>query len=50
MKHLAMLFLLVCWVLGIVIAKGFWSTLIAIFIPLWAWYLIAEVVLIGGVP
>lgn len=30
------------WVLGMVLAKGFWSTLIAVVIPLWAWYLVAE--------
>ena len=30
------------WVAGIVLAKGFWSTLFAIFFPLWAWYITAE--------
>jgi len=30
------------WVIGIVLAKGFWSTTFALFIPLWAWYLTAE--------
>ena len=29
------------WFAGIVIAKGFWSTLFALF-PLWAWYLTTE--------
>ena len=37
---------LVVWVAGIVIANGFWSTFFAIFIPLWAWYLVIERVLV----
>lgn len=35
-------FSLFMWIGGIVIANGFWSTLFAIFIPLWAWYLVIE--------
>jgi hypothetical protein len=42
MKAIASLILTVAWVCGLVLAKGFWSTLFAIFIPLWAWYLVAE--------
>lgn len=30
------------WIAGIVIAKGFWSTLAAIAIPPWALYLVIE--------
>ena len=30
------------WLIGIALAKGFWSTFFAIFIPLWGYYLIAE--------
>lgn len=30
------------WIAGIVIANGFWSTLFALFFPLWAWYLVVE--------
>jgi hypothetical protein len=30
------------WIFGIVLAKGFISTLIAVIFPLWAWYLVAE--------
>ena len=30
------------WVAGIVIAQGFWSTLFAVIMPLWAWYLTVE--------
>jgi hypothetical protein len=35
---LMLLFVVVPWMLGVVIAKGFISTSIAIFIPLYAWY------------
>jgi len=34
------------WLAGIVLASGFWSTAVAIFFPLWAWYLVVERVLI----
>jgi hypothetical protein len=34
-------FLLV-WLAGAVLAKGFWSSLFAIFIPFWALYLVVE--------
>lgn len=30
------------WVAGVVIAKGFWSTLFAVCIPFWSWYLVIE--------
>jgi hypothetical protein len=30
------------WVTGIVIANGFWSTLFAVVMPLWAWYVAIE--------
>jgi hypothetical protein len=41
MKHIVELFLLVMWMVGFVVAKGFWSTLFCI-IPFWAWYLAVE--------
>ena len=34
--------LLIAWIVGIIIANGFWSTLFAIFIPLWSYYLVIE--------
>lgn len=34
----------VLWVMGFVVAKGFWSTLFCL-IPLWAWYLSIEHIL-----
>lgn len=46
MKYIVKLLLMCAWVFGVVIAKGFWSTLFAFFIPFWAWYLSAETALI----
>lgn len=43
---LAKLFMLVWWVSGIVLAKGFWWTVLAIFVPLYAWYLVVEKIFI----
>ena len=42
MKELVQLILVVLWIAGIVIAKGFWSTFFAIFVPIWSWYLVIE--------
>lgn len=46
MKQIIQLIGVIIWVAGIVIAKGFWSTFFALFIPLWAWYLVIERLLI----
>lgn len=32
----------VLWLMGIILAKGFWSTFFAVIFPLWSWYLVAE--------
>jgi len=42
MKHLVRLSLLVAWIAGVVIAKGFWSTFFAVIVPFWAYYLVIE--------
>ena len=42
MKHLIQFVLIVAYVAGIVIAKGFWSTFFAVIIPLWSYYLVVE--------
>lgn len=34
--------LVIFWVFGVFLAKGFWSTVFALFIPFWAWYLSIE--------
>lgn len=39
---LLVLFVVITWIMGAVIAKGFWSTLFAYVIPPYAWYLITE--------
>ena len=38
--------LIILWIVGIVLAKGFWSTLFALFVIPWAWYLAVEHILI----
>lgn len=40
--------LIATWIAGLVIANGFWSTLIAFCIPFWGWYLVVEAVLISN--
>lgn len=42
MRVVGKLVLLFGWLCGIVLANGFWSTLFAFILPLWAWYLVAE--------
>ena len=34
--------IVVPWLAGIVLAKGFWSTFAAICVPPYAWYLVVE--------
>ena len=43
------LLVLISWLVGIVIAKGFWSCLFATIIPPYAWYLVIEkLMLVNG--
>ena len=42
MARLAGLIGIAVWIGGIVIAKGFWMTLAAFFIPFVSWYLVME--------
>lgn len=42
MNTLARLFLILVWIAGVVLAKGFWSTVFAFLLPFWAWYLVVE--------
>lgn len=42
MKSLVELVFILAWVTGIVLAKGFWSTLFAVILPLWSFYLVVE--------
>lgn len=41
------LVLIVGWIMGIILAKGFWSALFAVIIPFWAWYLLIEKIMIS---
>lgn len=50
MKSLIGLISCIAWMAGIVLANGFWSTLLAIVFPVWAWYLTAEHLLFNVVP
>jgi hypothetical protein len=36
------------WIVGLVLAKGFWSTCVAIVMPVWAWYLVIERIMIAN--
>jgi len=45
MKYIVYLILLVSWIAGIVIAKGFWSTFFSIVFTPWAYYLVVEHIL-----
>lgn len=42
MKEIAGLMLLAAWLVGVVLAHGFLSTLAAVLFPFWAWFLVAE--------
>lgn len=42
MQYIAAIVSSVAWVAGVVLANGFWSTIAAIFIPFWSWYLVVE--------
>lgn len=46
MKHLTEMIgsaiVVVSWIAGVVLARGFWSTVSAVFFPPYAWYLLVE--------
>lgn len=46
MKELIESVAIMCWLAGIVLAKGFWTTTAAIFFPPYALYLIVEKLMI----
>jgi len=46
MRELLGVFAVMAWLAGIVIAKGFWSTVIAIVVFPYGWYLAVEKVMI----
>jgi len=46
MKSLTTLLSTIIWCAGAVLAKGLWSTLVAVFFPPWALYLVVEHIMI----
>jgi len=42
LNRVGVLFFLVTWIAGIVLASGFWSTTISVVFPFWSWYLLVE--------
>lgn len=46
MEWIIKLGLIVGWISGIVIAKGFWSTLFSVLVVPYAWYLVIEKIMI----
>jgi len=50
MKAFSEAMIIICaavpWLMGMVLAKGFWLTTLAIFFPPYAWYLVTEKALI----
>lgn len=45
MKHVNRILGLRLWMAGVVLAHGFWSTLFAVLLPPWGWYLTREAAL-----
>ena len=44
---LTLLFIVLPWLAGTVLAKGFWLTATAVFLPPYAWYLVVERALVA---
>lgn len=40
--YILVIICLLLWMMGVAIAKGFWSTFIAIILPFYSWYLVVE--------
>ena len=45
LESLGVLLAIVVWLGGAVLAKGFWMTVAAVFMPPYAWYLVVELVM-----
>ena len=46
MRHVAYYTMVLLWLAGIVVAKGFAQTLVALVIPFYAYYLIVELMML----
>ena len=42
MRDLLIFVMVTTWLAGIVLAKGFWLTVLAVCLPFYAWYLLIE--------
>ena len=42
MTQIVSLILTIIWIIGVVIAKGFWSTFFALIFPFYSWYIVIE--------
>lgn len=47
MKMFIGLLIVIGWIAGIVLAKGFWLTVLAIVVPIYGWYLVIERIMNG---
>lgn len=46
MSYVLSFMLLIGWLVGLVLAQGFWSTFFAFIFPLWGYYLVVEHIVI----
>jgi hypothetical protein len=46
MSYVISFLLLIGWLVGLVLAQGFWSTFFALIFPLWGYYLVVEHIVI----
>jgi len=50
MNALVTLVLTIGWIAGVVLAKGFWWTFLAIIFPWYGWYLVVKhLMILGGI-
>lgn len=49
MRSLVSLVAVTAWIVGVVLAKGFWLTTLSLVLPFYAWYLVIEDLVMGGV-
>jgi len=46
LRNIFIVIISITWIAGIVLAKGFWLTLLSICMPFYAWYLIIEKIMV----
>ncbi len=45
-RNVTALIMLIAWIMGVVLAKGFWLVTFSIFFPFYAWYLVVEKIML----